>query len=275
MLDGKAGNSLTGQKSSASCNICGAKPSDMNNINLVLQRNCEKAFYKFGFPVLHSWIRFMEYILHIAYNLEFEEHMARGKNKILKKNRKAQIQKLLITELQLPVDIVKQGFGTTNTGNVGRAFFENAERVSQLIGVEKDVIERLYTVLQIISCEKEVDIDKFQAFCIETAKKCVSTYPWYKIPPSVHKVLIHGCDIMKEFDAPMIWFSEEAQEAQNKVFRKARCDHSRMHQRTATNQDIIHYELLLSDPLISSLRLIQEKPKKKLTPQAIEFVKNN
>jgi len=40
------------------------------------------------------------------------------------------------------------------------------------------------------------------------------------MPSSIHKVLIHGCDIMKALNAPTIWFSEEPQEANNKVFRK-------------------------------------------------------
>jgi len=49
----------------------------------------------------------------------------------------------------------------------------------------------------------------------------------------------------------MIWFSEEPQEANNKVFRKARSEHSRMCQRNITNEDIIHYQLISSDPVIS------------------------
>lgn len=275
MLDGKAGYAITGQVSSASCNLCGAKPNEMNDIDMVLKRKCKTEFYKFGFPILHSWIRFMEYLLHISYNLDFQEYMAKGENKVLKKNRKSRVQSLLKNQLQLNVDIVKQGSGTTNTGNVGRAFFEKAGQVSELIGVKKDIIERLYTVLQVISCGNEIDLIKFKTFCIETAKECINSYPWYKMPPSVHKVLIHGCDIMKEFNAPMIWFSEEPQEAQNKVFRKARSEHSRMYQRSITNEDIMHYELISSDPVITSFRKIVTKEKKNLTPKAQQFVKQD
>lgn len=36
MIDGKICNVLTDQKSSASCNICGAKPSQMNNLDLII-----------------------------------------------------------------------------------------------------------------------------------------------------------------------------------------------------------------------------------------------
>jgi len=228
MLDGKACNAITNQKSSASCNICDAIPNNMNNIAMVLSLPCKGQFYKLGFPILHSWIRFMEYVLHIAYNLDFKKGTARGNNKKLKKARKSKIQKSLKSELHLSVDIVKQSAGTTNTGNVGRAFFEQAERVSELIGVDKDILVRMHAILQVISCGEKIDLVKFKEHCIDTAKKCATFYSWYKMPPSIHKVLIHGCDIMKALNAPMIWFSEEPQEANNKVFRKARSEHSRM-----------------------------------------------
>lgn len=195
--------------------------------------------------------------MHIAYNLDFKKGVARGNDKELKKARKKEIQKSLKKELQLSVDIVKQGSGTTNTGNVGRAFFHQAERVSELIGVDKDLLVRMHAILQIISCGQEIDLVRFKEYCINTARKCAELYSWYKMPPSVHKVLIHGCDIIKALNAPMIWFSEEPQECHNKVFRKARSEHSRMYQRSNTNKDIIHYALVSSDPVIGSLREIE------------------
>lgn len=39
------------------------------------------------------------------------------------KLRKKKVQEALRTELGIKVDVVKQGFGTTNTGNVARRFF--------------------------------------------------------------------------------------------------------------------------------------------------------
>jgi len=123
---------------------------------MVLSLSYKEQFYKLGFPILHSWIRFMEYVLHIAYNLDFKKGTARGNNKKLKKARKSKIQKSLKSELHLSVDIVKQGAGTTNTGNVGRAFFEQAERVSKLI--DKDILVRMYAILQVISCGEKIDL---------------------------------------------------------------------------------------------------------------------
>ncbi|KAH9636834.1 hypothetical protein HF086_017077 [Spodoptera exigua] len=72
---------------------------------------------------------------------------------------------------------------------------------------------------------------------------------------SIHKLLVHGSDIIKHFGAiPIGKLSEEVAEARNKDFRKYRESHSRKVSRTATNEDIIHNLLLSSDPKITSLR---------------------
>lgn len=81
------------------------------------------------------------------------------------------------------------------------------------------------------------------------------------MPPSVHKVLYHGADIMTHFYLPIGNFSEEAQEARNKDFRKIRESHSRKNSRVNTNEDILHWLLISSDPLISSLRTVFTKKK--------------
>lgn len=92
------------------------------------------------------------------------------------------------------------------------------------------------------------------------------------MPPSVHKVLIHICDIMELFPKPIGYYSEEAQEANNKLFRKARIFHSRMMNIFQTNEDIMHYLLCMSDPLISSLRIVESKNNKDLIPEAKKFL---
>ena len=71
---------------------------------------------------------------------------------------------------------------------------------------------------------------------------------------SVHKVLIHGHDIIKSLTLPMGLTSEEAQEARNKDFKSYRENFSRKTSRKATNTDLINRLLVSSDPVISSLR---------------------
>ena len=123
-----------------------------------------------------------------------------------------------------------------------------------------------------MTCGKAINFKKFKKYTEETAKLCIKLYPWYKIPPSVHKVLIHGGTIGETFDLPMGWYSEENQEANNKIFRKARANNSRMINRVQTNEDIMNYMLISSDPYVSSKRMKQERKKKELSSEAKEML---
>lgn len=267
MIDGKICNILTGQKSSNCCNICGVSPKNINNITYVKSLPCNEDNYKFGLSTLHCWIRFMEYLLHISYNFDFKRSYAKGHDKILKSERKKAIQKILKSKLSLTVDIVKQGSGTTNTGNVARSFFAHAESVAEITGLDKDVVKRLGNILQTLACGKDINCEKFDKYCLDTANLCLNLYPWYNMPPSVHKVLLHGSNIIKHLGLPIGCLSEEAQEANNKIFRKVRAHNSRMKSRQCTNEDIMHYLLVSSDPVISSIRIQQEKIQKDLSPE--------
>lgn len=169
-------------------------------------------------------------------------------------------------------DVIKQGAGTTNTGNVARSFFAQAESVAAATGLSEDLIKRLHNILQVLTCGNMVDCRKFENYCLRTAELCVELYPWYKLPPSVHKVLIHRSKIIESLELPIGWLSQEPQEASNKIFRKARAYNSPMCERKLINEDIMHQLLISSDPLISSLRIKDDKKKKALSTEAEELL---
>lgn len=52
----------------------------------------------------------------------------------------------------------------------------------------------------------DINLEKFEAYTLETAELYVSLYPWY-IPSSVHKILIHGTDIIRSALLPIGKFS--------------------------------------------------------------------
>lgn len=134
-------------------------------------------------------------------------------------------------------------------------------------GVNENLIIRFRTILIAINSSRRIDIPKFRSYAYETAKLYIHHYHWYFMPPSVHKVLLHGADLMDCFDLPIGTFSEEAQEARNKDFRNVREFNSRKSSRANTNEDILHWLLISSDPVITSLRTF---PRKKL----FEFDRN-
>lgn len=59
------------------------------------------------------------------------------------------------------------------------------------------------------------------------------------MPPAVHKVLLHGSKIIQQFNVPIGRLSEEAQEANNKVFKSAY--NSRSCSRKANNEDVMQF----------------------------------
>lgn len=113
-----------------------------------------------------------------------------------------------------------------------------------------------------MSSGEKIDVNKFRFYADETAKLYKSLYGWYNMPTSIHKVLIHGADIIDFFNLPIGYYSEEAQEARNKDFRYIREHQSRKSSRENTNEDILHWLLITSDPLITSMRA--SAPKKHL-----------
>lgn len=127
------------------------------------------------------------------------------------------------------------------------------------------MIEGFHTILQILTCgTKPKSIGKVRTYAIDIYQQCIQLYDWYPMPPSVHKILMHGADIMNIFRLPLGWYSEEALECNNKYFRKARSDHSRMCNRIRTNEDIFKHLLASSDPYLARLRIvpIQNHPEK-------------
>ncbi|XP_011868998.1 PREDICTED: uncharacterized protein LOC105562616 [Vollenhovia emeryi] len=99
----------------------------------------------------------------------------------------------------------------------------------------------------------------FKQYALDTARLYVNEYPWYPMPASVHKILIHGSDVLSVSLLPVGMLSEEAQESRNKDFRAFREKFTRKMSRIATNEDLMHIFLISSDPIISSYRSLPPK----------------
>ncbi|CAF4944062.1 unnamed protein product [Pieris macdunnoughi] len=109
----------------------------------------------------------------------------------------------------LVVDQPKQGGGNSNDGNTARRFFVERSKSASITGLDPDIIKRFANILRVISCEFSVNYANLKKYCIEAAKMCIQLYDWYKMSASVHKLLIHGADIIKELPLPVGLFSED------------------------------------------------------------------
>lgn len=274
MVDGKVCNTLTETRSTQSCYICSAKPSEMNDLQNVTKKLPKIENQNFGLSSLHSWIRFFECCLHISYRLEVKTWQVRGENKNLVESRKTEIVHKLRQELGILVDQPKPGYGSTNTGNTARIFFENHKKSAEVTGLDENLIHRFYIILQTISSGYEIDVNKFHEYTMETARKYVSLYLWYNMPTSVHKVLIHGSAVINQAILPIGQLGEEAQEAKNKDFKFIREHRSRKDKAEHTNIDLFNYFLLSSDPIISELSMQGKcRRNKKLESEAMSLLK--
>lgn len=272
MVDGKICNALTDTKSTQKCFICGATSKQFNNIDDCLSRDINDSNLQFWLSTLHSWIRFFECILHIGYRMPIKKWQARGTDNALVETNKKRIQNLFREKLGLIVDKPKPGFGCSNDGNTARRFFENAEVSSEITEVDVTLIKRFHTILITISSGYDINLEKFRSFALNTAKHFVNQYPWYIMPPTVHKVLIHGPEVISSALLPIGQLSEEAQEARNKDFKKFRESFSRKCSREKCNEDILNLLLVTSDPVISSIRQLPRKKIRRYPNEVLELI---
>ncbi|KAK2577975.1 hypothetical protein KPH14_002674 [Odynerus spinipes] len=263
MLDGKTAQSITETPAASSCFICGVTTSNMNKLSDIKNRPINEEAIKFGMSPLHAGIKFMECILHMAYNLSFKRWRIATNTHLIKDAQKAFVQKEFREKIGIKVDVVKQDTRSTNDGNTSRRFFANQALTSEITGISEKLIRRFAVILEVITCTEIVDSTKFGKYAGETAEMYIAKYRCYNIPSTVHKVLVHGKQIIESCTFPVGSLSEEVQECRNKDYKRYRCLHSRKCNRIATNEDVLHMILLSSDPIITCLR---PKPKKKIIP---------
>lgn len=255
MIDGKVCNAITSTSSAQKCYICGATPKLMNDLAAMNVQDVNPQNFRFGLSTLHAYIRFFECFLHIGYRIDFKKWQVREESdKILFKQKKEEIQKAFREQLGLLVDYAKPGgSGNSNDGNTARRFFRDYELSAKILNINEDLINRCGTLLEALSSGFNINISKFENFARETAKLYVSLYNWFPMPVTVHKILIHGTDIIQNAILPIGQLSEEAQESRNKDLKAFRRGHTRKHSRLATMEDLFNLLLVSSDPVISSM----------------------
>ncbi|KAL4721482.1 hypothetical protein ACJJTC_004994, partial [Scirpophaga incertulas] len=137
------------------------------------------------------------------------------------------------------------------------------EDVTDITGLDVTLIQRFGIILSAIACEEPINDEAFADYARLTAEIYVELYGWYDMPASVHKLLLHGAEIIRHFNiTPIGKLSKEASECRHKEFKKIREHHTRKFCRKATNEDILHGLLVSSDPFLSNVRPILRKKTK-------------
>lgn len=266
MVDGKTVNAVTHTKSAQRCYLCKATSAQFNNVDKMLKIPVNTKFLDFGLSGLHCWIRCFECLLHIAYRLGFCKWVKTAHIEQFN-STKQRIQNDFFRRLGLHIDKPRSGFGTSNNGNTARRFFANAEVSSEITGVDLGLIIRFRTLLAAISSGERIDPSKFKRYATETAFYYIKLYDWYCMPTTVHKLLIHGYEIIDKTSIPIGKLSEEAQESMNKEMRRMRENHAWKGSRESTMGDMFRGLLLASDPVVSSFRHNQQKSRTRFPPE--------
>ncbi|CAH1099302.1 unnamed protein product [Psylliodes chrysocephalus] len=257
MIDGKVCNAATDTASTMRCYICGQTSKDFDKL---IKKDVNVETLKFGLPILHARIRFFESLLHLSYKIQLKKWQARStEEKKVVKETKEKIQEAFKEEMGLLVDVPKAGFGNTNDGNTSRRFFADPECSSRITGVSVNLIQRFKVILEVISSGNSIDVDKFEAYTYETAKLYTDLYDWHPMSPTIHKVLMHGAEVISHAILPIGQLSEEAAEARNKHLRQYRLNFARKFSRVDCNRDVLYRLLLSSDPYLSNNRPRQHK----------------
>lgn len=212
----------------------------MNKIDFCLQKKVPETRFEFGLSPLHSWIRFYEYFIYLSYRVDIKKWQVRSsEDKQMLSYKKQYIILFQFRErLGLVVDKPRSGgSGTSNDGNSARKFFMNSAISAKITGLNKDLLDRCCTNLQCLSSGYNIHIEKLKEFAVKTARLLVQEYPWFNLPASVHKVLIHGSDVIEHALLSIGELSEEAAEATNKHIKEFRSNNTRKMTRKLTNED--------------------------------------
>lgn len=93
--------------------------------------------------------------------------------------------------------------------------------------------------------------------------------------PSVHKLLMHGCHITRQFPLPIAYFAEDAGESMHKIYRETIKRHSRRNSRANALIDTFNRAVYITDPKISMIyigRRIKMHKKRKMTLEVKRFL---
>ena len=272
MVDGKVCSALSGYKATQRCYLCGASPKEMNSAQ-DSREQIDIATLEFGIAPLHAWIKCFECLLHISYRLEVKKWAIKNEEDKKKVEiRKKTIQSKFKQEMGLLVDMPKKSAGNTNDGNTARRFFRNPHITSKITGIDENLINRLRVILETISCGYAIQKTCFELYLESTKNLYLELYNWYYMPMTLHKILIHGIDIIQFCILPIGQLSEEAQETRNKDFRRYREYFTRKSSRCNTVQDLIHRLLISSDPFITALGKSHKPSTKEMSPEVLELL---
>jgi len=114
-------------------------------------------------------------------------------------DRTAAVKEAFKRELGFVVDQRRDGrFGTTNTGNVVRKAFANAEKTAAICGVSTMLVSNLDVIRRTLASGQDIDPEKCHSFCNETMDEYMTSAKWPKVGNYIKKVHFLGKVVLQE-----------------------------------------------------------------------------
>ncbi|KAF0295491.1 hypothetical protein FJT64_006415 [Amphibalanus amphitrite] len=229
--------------------MCGLTLKRFNDLEAVAVQPVTNLQY--GLSTLHCWLRSFDCLLHLSYRLPAAQDTTEHRQQ-----RRKEVQEAFRSRMGLRVDEPRAGgSGNSNDGNTARRAFRSPADFAACTGVDEQLISRMGTILQAVSCFHRLDTTALAKYCEETAELYVRLYGQHPMSTTVHKLLTHSAAVVDSCHLPIGTMSEEAAEAANKRLRQYRLRHTRKDSRVHTMSDLLGYMMVASDPLVSSLGL--------------------
>ena len=143
------------------------------------------------------------------------------------------VQNLVQKKTGVKIDQPDPRGGTTFPGDVARrAFSDDTEFIECIFPLtdteNRDPLSKVHTqlsaILRIVNSDRKINTQEFGILYTNTYLLIVEYFPWVNITPTLHKLLAHSEEILREINngCGLKSFSEEGSEACNKLLRKYR-----------------------------------------------------
>lgn len=259
MIDGKVSNALLFNNATLRCPVCLLTSKDFENIAPGTYSNESNVNrYKISLNSLHSTFKLFEFLLKIVQNREKYNFLLLNPQaskieinqvvKIAKKN----YEEMFWLELKAAIDYIKPGYGSSTTGpNVQRAL-KDPQKCAQILDIDLQFVETIFNLCNLLRSKSKPEKSVWMKNVKFAYKHYKENYSHFcSLTPSIHKIFVHGWEIINHFEYGPGTYSEESQEAMNKVFRKVRLNHARKTSLKDMIYDIFVYFYCFTDPIVN------------------------
>ena len=247
---------------SAACSCCGATPNEMSTPGTVF--TFLPGGKQFGFTSLHTLQREFKFCFNLAAHQPFRYHMTRkdSENRATRDHMMRLFHDRIVETIGVKVNCMTSR-GPSNTGNVCRRCFRNAQAFADALEIPYPFIHQIWIVYMLITSRYPLVYEKFEAECKKLSdmffqyfKTPEEQMSFYKNVPSFHSVCDHP-ELLLDYPCPPGFMTEEGSEANNKDMEECYFNFTRKTGRKATMKDFGDRMQVRSDPKVS-LRLFKK-----------------